>query len=113
MIAQADSGVAQTLIGIVVGLVVVGLPLLIRYLVRLGKSMERIMNVLITPDSTPLVPHPTPGLVDVVAGLVKTSNTNLAGTAALIKDSKPDNGSTSRDVLDRIEKTQSQQGEDS
>lgn len=103
MLAQTDSVSAQVLIGVVVGLVVFGLPLLIRYLVRLGKGMERIMNVLITPDPTPLVPHPAPGLVDVVAGLVKTSNTNLRGTAALIRDSQPDDGSSSRDVLDRID----------
>src|ERR1700678_920969 len=103
MFAQADSGAGQVLIGIVIGLVVVGLPLLIRYLVRLGNGQERIMAVLITPDPTPLVPNPPPGLVDVVAGLVKTSRFTLEGTAALIKDSKPDDGSSSRDVLDRID----------
>jgi hypothetical protein len=97
------SGPEQALVGVIVGLVVIGLPLLIRYLVRLGRGQERIMAVLITPEPTPLVPNPPKGLVDVVAGLVKTSKASLAGTAALIKDSKPNDGSTSRDVLDRIE----------
>jgi hypothetical protein len=92
-----SSGPEQTLVGAVVGLVVVGLPILIRYLVRLGRGMDRIMAVLL---GDPLFGK---GLVEKVADLQKTASVGAAGVGVLIKDSKPDNGSTSRDVLDRIE----------
>ena len=100
---SAVNGWGQALTGIVIGLVVVGLPLLIRYLISLGRGMERIMAVLVTPAPTPLVPNPEKGLVDVVAGLVRTSRITLEGTATLIKDTKPNDGSASHDVLNRID----------
>jgi hypothetical protein len=61
------------------------------------------MAVLITPAPTPLVPDPPKGLVDIVAGLVKSATLTQEGTTALLRDSKPDDGSSSRDVLNRID----------
>jgi hypothetical protein len=103
VLAETNSVFSQVAVGTIIGLVVVGLPLLIRYLVRLGKGVERIMTVLITPKPTDLVPNPPPGLVETVSKLVMAQTPNLRGTAALIRDSQPDDGSSSRDVLDKID----------
>jgi hypothetical protein len=95
MIAST-SGFVQTMSGIIVGLVVVGVPLLIRFLVKLYNGQKKIMDVLITPEPTPLVPDPAPGLVDIVAGL--------------LRDSKPDDGTTGRDVLNTIARNTARRG---
>jgi hypothetical protein len=93
--ATLDSGAGQALIGIIIGLVVVGVPLLIRFLVKLYNGQKNIMDVLTGADPTPLVPNPPPGLVEIVA--------------SLLKDSKPNNGSSGRDVLDRIDRATSRE----
>jgi hypothetical protein len=90
-------GPEQVVVGLVVGLVVLGLPLLIRYLVRLGRGQERIMAVLL---GDPLF---GPGLVEKVKDLQRSVNVSVAGVGALVADSKPDDGTTGRDVLNRIE----------
>jgi len=100
------SGFNQLIIGVAVGFILLATPLFGKYLSRLSKDVRDMKNVLITPDPTPLVPNPNKGLVDVVAGLVKSATLTQEGTKALLKDSKPDNGSTSRDVLNRIEAEQ-------
>lgn len=83
------SGFTQLVVGIAVGFILLATPLFFRFLSSLSKDVREIKGVLITPAPTPLVPHPPKGLVDNVADL--------------LRDSKPDNGSSSRDVLDRID----------
>jgi hypothetical protein len=104
------SGQEQILVAVVSGLLLLAIPLFVRFLAGITKrldkltdTVEEVKGVLVTPAPTLLNPHPASGLIDTVAGLAKSSKINLEGTAALIKDSKPDDGSSSRDVLDRID----------
>lgn len=96
----ATGGSEQVLIGVIIGLVVVGLPLLIRYMARLGKKVDRAIFILAGSDD-PL--QPVKGLVEQVRDLAHVVGAGAQGVAELIKDSKPDNGSTMRDAVDRIE----------
>jgi len=105
-VIASTSGPEQTAIGVIIGLVVLGLPLLSRYLVRLGRDLHDIKDVLITPSPTKLVPKPAKGLIDTVADLQVTVQAGVAGVGALIRDSQPDAGTTSRDALNRIETEQ-------
>jgi hypothetical protein len=103
MIAAAQSGFNQLIIGIAVGFILLATPLLFKFLISLSRDVRDIKGVLITPEPTPLVPNPERGLVDKVADLMTKATLTASGTAALLRDSRPNDGSTSRDVLDRIE----------
>jgi hypothetical protein len=109
------SVVAPTSVGATVGqiiAIVVGALLvsIITYIFTRNRTMyhdvREIKEVLITPSKTPLNPRPQPGLIDVVASHGRMLSTLLTGTKALIADTKPNDGSTSRDALDRIEEEQ-------
>jgi hypothetical protein len=65
--------------------------------------VHEIKIVLVGEEKTPFNPNPKKGLITTVDGLVDTLQLNLTGTKALIVDSKPNDGSTSRDALDRID----------
>jgi hypothetical protein len=88
---------------------------LIGYVFKKNRGMytdlHDIKDVLITPKPSGLVPHPEPGLVEIVAGHTKTLNTLLKGTEALIVDKGTNDGSTSRDALNRIEEEQARVAE--
>lgn len=107
LIAQAVTSTTtdfrEVLISVASGVILLLVPLVVRFFAHISKDVREIKGVLITPEPTPLVPNPPEGLIDVVAGLVKTAGANLQGTVALIKDSKPDDGSSGRDVLNRID----------
>ena len=101
------------IVAIVVGALVVSV---ITYIFTKNRAMysdvHEIKSVLITPPKTPLNPRPVPGLIDIVAGHGRMLNTLLTGTKALIADSKPNDGSTSKDALNRIEEEQSRVAEE-
>ena len=101
LIAQ-ESGIDQALIGTVVGLLVVCIPLGVRGFRRLVKDVHDLKVAVVGEPANDYHPE-VPGLVKIVDGIVTSQKANLQGTAALIRDSKPDDGSTSRDVLDRID----------
>jgi len=94
---------------------------------EVNEKVGSVLAVLTTPLPTELNPRPTPGLVEAVMGkgglvdtvaelkVTSTSNQRLladhsrqlsvlmTGSAALVKDIHTDDGSSSRDALDRIE----------
>jgi hypothetical protein len=82
----------------------------VTYIVTKNRSMyvdvHEIKATLITPAKTQLNPRPNPGLIDIVASHGRMLDTLLVGTKALIADSKPNDGSTSKDALNRIEREQ-------
>jgi len=69
-------------------------------------DVREMKRALITEPVTPLNPNPTKGALDVIADHTRMLNTLLTGTKALITDSKPNDGESSRDALDRIEAEQ-------
>ena len=79
---------------------------------KAAKNTEAILAVLVTPEPTGLVPHPAPGLVDVVAGHTKT----LRGLSANINeiDNKVKklfpNGENTNDPGDLMARTAKAQG---
>jgi len=97
MIATNGTAANQIIIGVAVGLILLSVPVLIRLVARMHVDLRDIKGVLITAKPTGLVPHPAPGLVDVVAGLAYTAKANLAGTGALVAE-KAGNGSPGIDV---------------
>lgn len=96
------SGPEQIGVGVAVGLIVIVMPLLARFLVGLSKDVHELKVAVVGEEATKYHPR-RPGLVEIVADMQRTVGATLTGTAALVKDSKPDEGSTSRDALDRIE----------
>ena len=85
------------------GLLIVVIPLGVKAVARLTRRVDTITYVLTGRPSSKLEPHPPPGLVVIVNSLVDTAETTKTAAVALVKDSKPNGGLTSRDVLDRIE----------
>ena len=76
---------------------------------QIADDVHEIKTVLTGAEPSGLVPNPPPGVVKslnaleaTVAGHTKSLGTLLRGTAALIADSKPNDGSTSRDTLNII-----------
>jgi hypothetical protein len=101
MLAQT-SGFTQAVVGTVVGLLVICIPLAARAFRRLVKDVHDL-KVAVVGEPANEYHGEVKGLVKIVDGLVDSQKANLRGTAALIRDSKPDDGSSSRDVLDRID----------
>jgi hypothetical protein len=101
MLAQ-ESGVDQVLIGALAGLLVIVIPLGVRGFRKLIKDVHDLKVAVVGEPANDYHPE-IPGLVKIVDGIVTSQKANLQGTAALIRDSKPDDGSSSRDVLDRID----------
>jgi hypothetical protein len=106
------TGTVGVTIGQIIAIVVAAFAVsAITFVVTKNRTMysdvREIKATLITPHRTPLNPHPPLGLIDIVASHGRMLNTLLTGTRALIADSKPNDGSTSRDALDRIEEEQS------
>lgn len=95
------------IIAIVIGAFVIsGITYIVTKNRNMYSDVHEIKATLITPPRTALNPRPNPGLIDVVDSHGKMLSTLLTGTKALIADSKPDDGSTSRDALERIEAEQ-------
>lgn len=84
--------------GVIVGVVLLLLPFIAKFLSGLSRDVHEL-KVAVVGDPK----YGIRGLVKIVDDLVGTADLTQRGTAALIRDSKPDSGTTSRDVLDRID----------
>jgi hypothetical protein len=102
----SNSPVVQVLVIVIAALVIS----IIGYVFKRNRSMyndvHEIKDVLITPKPTSLNPNPPKGLIAVVADHTTTLAVLLAGTKELVADKAQNDGSTSRDALNRIEKEQ-------
>jgi hypothetical protein len=112
MLAAAGTPpVVQILILVVAGLAVSVIGYVFKKNSNMANDVRDIKDVLITPKPTGLVPRPPEGLVDIVAGHTRALDTLLRGTQALIVDKGTNDGSTSRDALNRIEEEQARVAE--
>ena len=79
---------------------------------KAAKNTEAILAVLVTPEPTGLVPHPAPGLVDVVASHTRTLSglsNNINEIDKKVKKLFP-NGENTNDPGDLIARTAKAQG---
>jgi hypothetical protein len=93
----------QVLIIISGGLALIVLPFLAKIAYNLVHDVHEIKVVLVGEQPTPLNPSPPAGMISNVNKLMDLAGANLVGTKALIDDKTPNDGSSMRDAIDRIE----------
>jgi hypothetical protein len=98
---DAVTPLVQVIIIVAAGLLVVAIPFALKAFRRLFNDVHDL-KVAVAGDPK----YGVPGLINTVRDLSDKMSLNLSGTTALIKDSKPDEGSSSRDALNRIEANQ-------
>lgn len=99
--AKSGSSLAQILVIVAAGLLVVLIPFIFKAFRRLFSDVHDL-KVAVAGDPK----YGVPGLINTVSDLSKKMSANLAGTRALIVDKEPNDGSTMRDAVDRIEAEQ-------
>jgi len=89
MLASSTPAWEQVLVIVVGGLLMIGIPILIRFLSRISSDVHYLIVAWVGEKPSRRNPHPKPGM--------------MASVDRLVKDSKPGDGTTSRDVIDRID----------
>jgi hypothetical protein len=91
------------LLNVSAGLLIMVLPIGARAVYKLFTGQKAMMVVLTGRPVTDLDPAGTKGLVVTVAEHTEALSALTRGVGSLLADTKPDNGTTGKDALNRIE----------